>query len=54
MYVTEPLLFIINCNGCDDDFILSTYQITVHDKSLIELKVLPITQKDVTNNVGIS
>ena len=52
--VTEPVIFTINCNGCDDDYILSTYQITVHDKSLIELKVLSIIQKDVTNNVGIS
>ena len=52
--VTEIVIFDINCNGCGNDYVLSTYQIAVHNKSLIELKVFPTTQSDVTDNVNIS
>ena len=52
--VTEIVIFDINCNGCGDDYVLSTYQIAVHNKSLIELKVLPTRQRDVTDIVNIS
>ena len=52
--VTEIVIFDINCNGCGDDYVLSTYQIAIHNKSLIELKVFPTRQRDVTNIVNIS
>ena len=52
--VTEPVMFTINRKGCSDDYILSTYQVNVHDKSLTEVKVSSITRSDVTNNTNIS
>ena len=52
--VTEIVIFDINCEGCGDDYVLSTYQIAVHNKSLIELKVFPTRQSDVTDNINIS
>lgn len=52
--VTEIVIFDINCKGCGDEYVLSTYQIAVHNKSLIELKVFPTRQRDVTDNINIS
>ena len=52
--VTEIVIFDIICKGCGDDYVLSTYQIAVHNKSLIELKVFPTRERDVTNNINIS
>ena len=39
--ITEPVLFFVKCKTCGDDYILSTYQITVHNQTLNELKVFP-------------
>ena len=50
---TEPVTFSINCITCDH-YKLSTYQITVHDHSIHELKVFPITHSDVYRNTNIS
>ena len=51
--ITEPVTFSVRCRACVD-YILSTYQITVHDHSIHELKVLPIAHTDVINNINIS
>ena len=52
--VTEIVIFDINCEGCGDNYVLSTYQIAIHNKSLIELRVFPTGQNDVTDNLNIS
>ena len=52
--ITEPVIFIVSCITCGNDFVLSTYQITVHDQSLNELKVFPTLSNDVINNTNIS
>ena len=52
--ITESVIFTIDCKSCGDDYVLSTYQIAVHNHTLNELKVFPITYKDVTSNVNIS
>ena len=51
---TDPVAFVIDCKGCGHDYILSRSQIIVHNKSLIELKVFSITQRDVIGNLDIS
>ena len=51
--ITEPVLFILSCITCGDEFVLSTYQVTVHDRSLNELKVFPTVPRDVVNNTNI-
>ena len=50
---TEPVTFSIKCRTCID-YILSPYQITVHDHSIHELKVFPIVHSDVHINTNIS
>ena len=52
--ITEPVIFIINCKTCGNDYALSTYEITVHEQSLNELKVLPAVPSDVIRNKNIS
>ena len=52
--ITEPVLFIISCSTCGDDFVLSTYQVTIHDKSVLKLKILPLKFSDVDHNINIS
>ena len=52
--VTEIVIFDINCEGCDDNYVLSTYQIAIHNESLIELRVFPTSQNDVADNLNIS
>ena len=51
--ITEPVTFSVKCSTCID-YILSMYQITVHDHSIHELKVFPITHSDIMNNINIS
>ena len=51
--ITEPVTFSIKCRACVG-YILSMYQITVHDLSIHELKVFPIAHTDVINNINIS
>ena len=51
--ITEPVIFIISCITCGDDYVLSTYQIIVHDQNFNELKVFPILSNDVINNANI-
>ena len=50
--ITEPVTFSINCRTCDNHS-LSTYQITVHDHSIQELKIFPVVGNDVINNTKI-
>ena len=52
--ITEPVLFIISCLTCGDDHVLSTYQVTVHDRSVLKLKILPVKHSDVNYNINIS
>ena len=53
--ITEPVAFSITCRTCND-YALSTYQITIHDHSILELKIFPITRSnhDVEINTNIS
>ena len=52
--ITEPVIFTIDCKSCRDDYVLSTYQITIQYQSLYELKVFPTVPDDVVNNTNIS
>ena len=52
--VTESVTFFISCKGCGHNYALSTYKISVHNKSSSELIVSSITQRDVSDNVNIS
>ena len=52
--ITEPVIFSIDCKSCGDDYVLSTYQITIQYQSLYELKVFPTVPDDVVNNTNIS
>ena len=52
--ITEPVIFSIDCKSCGDDYGLSTHQITVHNRSLNELKVFSKTSRDVTDNTNVS
>ena len=52
--ITESVTFYINCKTCDDKYNLSTYQISIHDQSMYELKIFPTVAKDVVNNVNFS
>ena len=52
--ITEPVIFSIDCKSCGDDYVLSTYQITIHDKLLHEFKVYPTAYNDVTSSTNIS
>ena len=54
--ITEPVTFFINCETCGDDYVLSTYQITVHYQSLHEFKVFPssLASGDVMTYTNIS
>ena len=51
--ITEPVLFFVKCITCDDDYILSTYQIIVHNQTLNELKVFSTVPSDVVSNTNI-
>ena len=52
--ITEPVVFSINCKNCDNDYVLSAYQITVHDQSIYELKIFPKVYHDVVSNTNVS
>ena len=52
--ITEPVIFIISCSTCGNDYVLSTYQVTVHDESVLKFKVLPVKFRDVDHNINIS
>ena len=52
--ITEPVIFTIKCKTCSDDYVLSTYQITVHNHTLNEIKVFPTVPSDVGSNINIS
>ena len=52
--ITEPVIFSIDCSSCGDDYVLSTYQITVHNELLHEFKVYPTASNDVTSSINIS
>ena len=52
--VTEPVTFSLSCKTCGDDYGLSTYQITVHDYSIRELKIFPLLPSDIVNNTNMS
>ena len=52
--ITESVTFSINCNTCGDDYVLSTYQISVRNQSIYELKIFPKVAKDIINNTNIS
>ena len=51
--ITESVIFSLYCKSCGDDYVLSTYQIAVHNHTLNELKIFPIAHWDVTGNVNI-
>ena len=54
-YVTEPVVFSVNCETCGDDYVLSTYeQIVIHDHTINEFEVFPRAQNDVTNKMNIT
>ena len=52
--VTEPVVFSIKCETCGDEYVLSTYLITVHSQSTYELKIFCTVGNDVINNINIS
>ena len=52
--IAEPVIFIIRCLTCGNDYVLSTYQVTVHDESVLKFKVLPVKSSDVHHNINIS
>ena len=52
--ITEPVTFSIDCGACGDEYILSTYLISVHNQSIYEFKIFPTAPKDVINNTNIS
>ena len=52
--ITEPVIFSIDCETCGDDYVLSTYLITLRNQSLNELKVFPTEPNDVTEIATIS
>ena len=52
--ITESVTFYINCKTCDDKYTLSTYQISIHNQSMYELKIVPTVAKDVVNNINFS
>ena len=52
--ITDPVTFSIDCKTCGDDYVLSTYQISVHNQSIYELKIFPTVSNDVVNNTQIS
>ena len=52
--IAEPVTFSIDCEACGDEYILSTYLISVHNQSMYELKIFPTAAKDVISNTNIS
>ena len=52
--VTEPVVFSIKCKTCGDEYILSTYLITVHSQSTIELKIFRTVGNDIINSTNVS
>ena len=52
--ITEPVAFSITCKTCDDKYTLSTYQISIHNQSMYELKIVPTVAKDVVKNINFS
>ena len=52
--ITEPVTFSIDCEACGDEYMLSTYLISVHNRSIYEFKIVPTAAKDVINNTNIS
>ena len=52
--ISEPVTFSIDCKTCGDEYVLSTYLISVHNQSIYELKIFPTIAKDVVNNTNIS
>ena len=52
--ISEPVIFSINCITCGDSYIFSTYQLSIHDHSIYELKIFPAVSTDVTHSTNIS
>ena len=52
--ITESVTFSINCKTYDNKYTLSTYQISIHNQSMYELKIVPTVAKDVVNNINFS
>ena len=52
--ITEPVTFSIKCKSCGNDYKLSMYQISVHNQSIYEIKILPAAANDVVNDTNIS
>ena len=52
--ITEPVTFSNDCEACGDEYILSTYLISVHNQSIYELKIFPTAVEDVINDTNIS
>ena len=52
--VSEPVIFSINCITCVDSYVLSTYQLSIHDHSIYELKIFPVVSTDVSHSINIS
>ena len=52
--IAEPVTFSVNCKTCGNDYLPSTYQITVHDQSIHEFKISPRVPSDIIKNTNIS
>ena len=53
--ITEPVvIFTTDCETCGDDYVLSTYLVTLQDQSLSELKIFPTEPTDVVSSTNIS
>lgn len=50
----EPVIFILNCNTCSNNYVLSKNQISVANNSLQEFKVYPTSSHDVVNRTSVS
>ena len=51
---SEPFIFTLNCDDCNDNYVLSREQISVANNSLQEFKVYPTSTHDVINKTQIS
>ena len=52
--VTKPVIYLIKCKTCGDEYILSTYLITVHNQSTYELKIFCTVGNDVVKSTNVS
>ena len=51
---SEPVIFTLNCNECNDKYVLSKDQFSIGSNSLQEFKVYPARAHDVVNRAQIS